>query len=275
MKRNESSLEATEAQSEGDSNAELKPEMATAEATAEAKAEAKRAEENGVLQFHKGTEDKLAQYVQTHAKKGDAQSVVDTIDKFCMETHWMMNLGHVKGAIVDTAVQACNPTIVLELGTYCGYSAARLCQAAKAKEKSAFKYYTIDPEPQAAAQIILEQAGLSDKVVHLRGAGKDVIPTLATKYGLEAKVDFVFIDHDKKAYLADLILIENAGLLHPGSVVVADNVLIFHIDEYLRHVKECGLYKSDATHSSYLEYDLESKIIDGVNVAIYGGKTEL
>jgi len=237
-------------------------------------ATATRADENGVLKFHKGTEEKLAQYVQANAKQGDAQGVVDATDKFCTETHWMMNLGNVKGAIVDAAVQACNPTIVLELGTYCGYSAVRLCLAAKAKEKSAFKYYTIDPEPQPAAQVLLERAGLSDKVIALRGEGKEVIPTLATKHGLEGKVDFVFIDHDKKAYLADLLLIESAGLLHPGSVVVADNVLVFQINDYLRHIKECGLYSTDATHSSYLEYDLEKKHIDGVNVAIYGPKKE-
>jgi catechol O-methyltransferase len=34
----------------------------------------------------------------------------------------------------------------------------------------------------------------------------------------------VFIDHDKDAYLPDLQRIGAEGWLHPGSVVVADNV---------------------------------------------------
>jgi catechol O-methyltransferase len=37
-------------------------------------------------------------------------------------------------------------------------------------------------------------------------------------------LDAVFIDHDKDAYLPDLQRILDAGWLHPGSVVVADNV---------------------------------------------------
>lgn len=233
-------------------------------------AEGKRSAENGILKFHKGTEDKLAQYVATKVKEGDAQGVVDAVDTFCLEEHWMMNLGNEKGAIVDKAVKEANPTVVLELGTYCGYSAVRLSVAAGAKEKSAFKYYTIDPHPQAAAKVLFEKAGLGDKIVQLEGEGKTVIPTLK-KLGLEGKVDLLFIDHDKKAYLPDLLLVEQAGLLHPNSVVIADNVLVFHINDYLRHIKESGLYKSDVTHSSFLEYDLDKSTVDGVNVAVYKG----
>jgi predicted O-methyltransferase YrrM len=36
----------------------------------------------------------------------------------------------------------------------------------------------------------------------------------------------VFPDHDKNAYLSDLELIIDAGWLHPGSVIVADNILV-------------------------------------------------
>jgi catechol O-methyltransferase len=37
-------------------------------------------------------------------------------------------------------------------------------------------------------------------------------------------VDFVFIDHAKEAYLPDLERVLERRWLHPGSVVVADNI---------------------------------------------------
>ena len=50
-------------------------------------------------------------------------------------------------------------------------------------------------------------------------------------------IDFLFIDHDKDAYLSDLKKIENLGCLQKGSTVVADNVLFARIDNYLSYVR--------------------------------------
>ncbi len=223
-----------------------------------------RSQENGPFAFHKGTEDDLAQFVQSSMSGTvNAQRVVDLVDQYCNERHWMMNVGNLKGKIVDDAVRACDPTTILELGTYCGYSAIRMCLAARANEKPDFKLITIDPNPQPAARILFRLAGLSDKILQVRGEGKDVIPTL------KQKLDFVFIDHDKTAYLPDLKRIESCELLHPGSFVVADNVVVFHLDAYLRHVAESGLYSHQVTHRSFLEYDLDQIHEDGVNVAVY------
>jgi catechol O-methyltransferase len=51
-------------------------------------------------------------------------------------------------------------------------------------------------------------------------------------------VDFLFIDHDKNAYLADLLNITERGLLHPGSIVVADNVGYPGSPNYRAYVRE-------------------------------------
>ena len=42
----------------------------------------------------------------------------------------------------------------------------------------------------------------------------------------------MFIDHDKDAYLPDLERILDRGWLHPGSVVVADNIRFPGAPEY-------------------------------------------
>lgn len=39
------------------------------------------------------------------------------------------------------------------------------------------------------------------------------------------KIDFLFIDHDKKKYGSDLQLLEDWGLIQKGTVVIADNIL--------------------------------------------------
>ena len=47
------------------------------------------------------------------------------IDEFVSNGHRMMNLGQQKGAIVDKVLEKVKPKLLLELGTYCGYSATR------------------------------------------------------------------------------------------------------------------------------------------------------
>ena len=38
----------------------------------------------------------------------------------------MMNVGDVKGKIIDEALKETSPKVALELGTYCGYSSVRI-----------------------------------------------------------------------------------------------------------------------------------------------------
>ena len=51
-------------------------------------------------------------------------------------------------------------------------------------------------------------------------------------------MDFLFIDHDKNAYLSDLLAIVDRGWLHPGSVVVADNVGFPGSPKYRAHMRD-------------------------------------
>src|SRR5262249_59092110 len=73
-----------------------------------------------------GREEALAQWVVAHARAGDLDDVVRVIDEFCYEQSIMMNVGDEKGAILDRAVERARPRRLLELGTYCGYSALRM-----------------------------------------------------------------------------------------------------------------------------------------------------
>jgi len=226
-----------------------------------------REQAHGPLQFHENTPDNFAAYVVEHAKDGDADSVIKAADEFCWKQHWMMNLGDIKGGILDRVMEEAKPRTVIELGTYCGYSAVRLARFLPAGGK----YFTIDPFPTRASHAVIKKAGLDDKVVFLHGTGAEVIPKLKSEHGVDT-VDLVFIDHDKRAYLSDLLLIEKHGLLHKGSWVVADNVLVFSINDYLNHVRNSGLYSSTVVHEAFLEYTTDTSKKDGVSVSIWKGE---
>jgi len=223
-----------------------------------------RTSENGSLQFHNGTEDSLAEFVVANAKLNDPESVVTTVDQFCWNNHWMMHVGDNKGKIVDDVIKKYQPKVILELGTYCGYSAIRMCRLVPAESH----LYTVDPQPTNASKLLIAHAGFQNKITCLTGVLETVLPQLETVKG---KVDLVFIDHAKTAYLSDLLLIEKNSLLHSGSVVVADNVIIFKINDYLDHVRNSGLYSSSESHVATLEYDDSSAgdKVDGLEVSIY------
>jgi len=175
-----------------------------------------------------GREESLARHVAAHAQKGDLSDVIRTIDDFCYRQSVMMNVGDEKGEILDRAVERVRPRRLLELGTYCGYSALRM---ARVMPQGA-RLYSIEFSAANAeiARRIWDHAGVGDKltvVVGTLGDGGQTITKLATEHGFAAgSLDFVFIDHDKSAYLPDLERIAGQGWMHPGSVVVADNVKI-------------------------------------------------
>ena len=183
------------------------------------------------------------------------------------------NVGPAKGAFVDRAIQQVRPSVMVEFGTYVGYSTVRW--AAQLPEGG--RLFSIDPEPaaQESAALLLKRAGLADRVTLLRGTAEDVIPQLAARLN-GRPVDVLFVDHVKDRYLADLKLVEAAGLLRAGSVVAADNVVFFQLKAYLEHVRNSGLYRSSRTYTATLEYAereaaRDPSLVDGVELSVYAG----
>ena len=70
-----------------------------------------------------GREEALASHVLAHARPGDLDDNIRVIDDFCATRSVLINIGDEKGEILDRAVQRSSPRLLLELGTYCGYSA--------------------------------------------------------------------------------------------------------------------------------------------------------
>ena len=220
-----------------------------------------------------GREEALAQHVVASAKRGDPDDVVRVIDDFGMNRSFLINVGDEKGEILDRAVRRASPKLILELGTYCGYSALRMARVMPAGARICSIEFL--PANAEIARRILNHAGIGDEVtivVGTLGDGGATIDRLRTEHGFgEGTVDFAFIDHDKAAYLPDLERIIGEGWLHPGSIVVADNIRFPGAPEY-RAFLEAREGKSWRTvqHETHVEY--QSLIKDLVLESEYLGQ---
>ena len=85
-------------------------------------------------QIGDGREAAAVEYVLKHARAGDIDDVLATIDRFAYEESMLINVGDEKGALLDAAVRRADPKLALELGTYCGYGALRIARAAPGAE---------------------------------------------------------------------------------------------------------------------------------------------
>ncbi len=204
-----------------------------------------------------GREEAVAVYVADNARRGDADDVIRVIDEFARRRSLLINVGDEKGEILDAAVRRARPHRVLELGTYCGYGAMRLARAAG---PDALVHTVEFSEDNAAiARRIIDHAGLTDRITVVVGTLGDggmtamYLSKVAEFAGGE--LDFVFIDHAKEAYLPDLGTIEAEGWLHPGSVVVADNIKFPGAPDYRAHMQEQeGRTWRTQEHEAHVEY---------------------
>lgn len=204
-----------------------------------------------------GREEALAQHVFAHARQGDLDDVIRTIDRFCYEQSFMINVGDEKGEILDAAVRRAAPNLVLELGTYCGYSALRVARTMGSEARLVSVEF--NPANAAIARRIWDHAGVGDRltvVVGTLGDGGATVERLESEHGFAKRsVDLIFIDHDKNAYLPDLQLIIEHEWLHPGSVAVADNVKFPGAPKYRAYMKQAeGTQWRSVEHATHAEY---------------------
>jgi catechol O-methyltransferase len=204
-----------------------------------------------------GREEALAAHVLAHARAGDLDDAIRVIDDFCATRSAMINVGDEKGGILDQAVQRASPALLLELGTYCGYSGLRMARVMPAGARlCSIEFSAANAE---IARRIWAHAGVEDRltvVLGTLGDGGVTIQRLRSEFGFtDGAVDFVFVDHDKSAYLPDLELILQAGWLHPGSVVVADNVKFPGAPEYRAYLQAAdGKTWRTIEHDTHVEY---------------------
>jgi catechol O-methyltransferase len=181
-----------------------------------------------------GRDDQLLAFVHAEARPGDGNSVIAAIDEFCAAGSMMYSIGPEKGAILDSVVKRVPPRIVPELGTYCGYSALRMGRLLA--QGGRIISLEMNANNARLARQVWQHAGIDERIIsYVVGKLSDsAIPDeITAAYGFaEGTLDMVFLDHDKRVYLGDLQTILSRNRLGPGSVAVADNVLVPGAPEY-------------------------------------------
>src|SRR3954453_6142647 len=155
-------------------------------------------------QIGDGREEACAAYVEANARRGDVDGVLAAIDTFATEKSMLVNVGDEKGALLDAAIRRVDPRRVLELGTYCGYSALRIARAAPQAQVYSVELSRGNAE---VARSIWAHVGVDDRIVCVVGTigdGGQTLDALSREHGFRAgSVDLLFIDHEKSAYLSD------------------------------------------------------------------------
>ncbi len=211
---------------------------------------------NTTGQLGDGRESAAADYVETNCPAGDVDGALEALDRYSYEKSFLVSVGDEKGLLLDAAVRRADPALALELGTYCGYGALRIARAAPSARVVSVELSAANAE---VAQRIWKHAGVADRVscvVGTIGDGGRTVEVLQTRHGLTAgALDLLFIDHDKNAYLADLLTIVERRWLHRGSVVVADNVGFPGSPKYRAYMaSQQGRGWRTVEHRTHVEY---------------------
>lgn len=123
--------------------------------------------------------------------------------------------GHIQGRFLSLISRLVHPSMILEIGTYTGYSALCLCEGL-AKDGI---LHTIEKNDEITpiANKYFKQSGFAQQIVLHTGDARNIIPHLSFAF------DLIFIDGEKKEYPEYYNLVIDK--LRPGGILLADNIL--------------------------------------------------
>lgn len=129
--------------------------------------------------------------------------------------HGRMASGHLQGRLLKMLVRMIRPKIILEVGTFSGYSA--LCMAEGLESDGHLYTFEINDEQEDFTRPWIEQSPVADKITFIIGDAIEEAPKLNIDF------DMAFIDGDKRTYRETYEMVMQ--VLRPGGFMVADNTL--------------------------------------------------
>ena len=152
-------------------------------------------------------------YRVTHEEPENLQMLIT-------QTHDVMDYpnmitGRIEGRLLKLIVQLLQPGLVLEVGTFTGYSA--LSMAEGLAENGKIITCDIDPGAQKIAQAVFDASPVGHKIELRMG------PAIDTIRQIKETIDLAFIDADKENY--PLYYEELLVRTRSGGVIIIDNSL--------------------------------------------------
>ncbi|MBN2164815.1 MAG: O-methyltransferase [Marinilabiliaceae bacterium] len=159
--------------------------------------------------------EKLDNYILDHITEED-----QILKELNRQTHLKilrprMLSGHLQGQLLYLLCKMLNPTRILEIGTFTGYSA--ICMAKGLADNGRIDTIEVNDELVPFTKSYFERCDVKEKIQFHIGSAIDIIPKLTEVY------DLIFIDGDKRQYPQYYHLCFEK--LRRGGFILADNIL--------------------------------------------------
>ncbi len=161
----------------------------------------------------------VSEEIEAYSKR-HTQAEPEQLQKLMAFTYEQMELpqmltGRLEGRLLKLLVQLVQPTLIVEVGTFTGYSA--LSMAEGLPEDGRLITCDNDPDVQKVAQRAFDESPYGNKIELKMGEAIETIQQL------DEAIDFSFIDADKVMYTKyyEAILAKT----RPGGVILLDNML--------------------------------------------------
>ena len=144
----------------------------------------------------------------------------EILSKLNRETHLKvvsprMLSGHLQGRFLSFISKLQQPKLIVEIGTYTGYSA--LCLAEGLVKDGKLISIDVNEETSSFAKSFISKTEYANQIDLVLADAKEFVTTI------NKPIDLVFIDADKKNYLNYYHLIIDK--IKSGGLIIADNVL--------------------------------------------------
>ena len=157
----------------------------------------------------------IEEYARLHTEPEN-----DLLKELVRETHAMvlqprMLSGHLQGRFLSFIAKVYQPSLILEIGTYTGYSA--LCMAEGLKAGGRLITIDVNEELETFTRSFFDRSAYKEQIDYRIADAAHEIPAI------EGPIDMVFIDADKRNYALyfDLVI----DKMRSGGLILVDNVL--------------------------------------------------
>jgi predicted O-methyltransferase YrrM len=157
----------------------------------------------------------IEKYCEQHSS--NVSNILNELERitYLRTTQPHMVSGALQGEFLIFLSKIIQPKLVIDIGTFTGYSA--ICLAQGLCENGIVHTIDIDDEKESIVHEFIQKANLQNSIKYHIGKALDIIPTI------DGEIDMVFIDADKETYPVyfDLVI----DRVQKGGIILADNVL--------------------------------------------------
>ena len=173
--------------------------------------------------------------------------------------HGRMASGHLQGRLLKMLVQMIRPQLVLEVGTFSGYSAISMAEGLA--DDARLYTFEINDEMEDFTRPWIEGSAVADRIEFIIGDALVEAPKLGITF------DLAFMDGDKRTYRDCYEMVMR--ILRPGGFILADNTL------WDGHVVDHAYDKDRQTQGieTFNDYIAHDKCVEQVILPLRDGLT--